>query len=513
MVRQIRFLVVLLAGLALLAVARADAQGRTFYISYSSGSNSNPGTQSAPWKTHPYMSSGSACTGTGSAPSYTHQAGDHFIFRGGETWPSACLPLTIKASGTSGAIDYYGVDQSWYSGISWKRPLFDANYKTVNNMVNASGITYITLDNLELAHQGITPSATFSTASCGIFFGQTTWGGWKAGTTVENVYLHDWAVTSNLNAYPANNFDNVCVGGIVGAAEVSGIETSDANGYAYINGTKTNGLMGGGVAFVGELKNSKIHDGWNGCTTSGSCHDTEFYHIEQSNIANYTGVHSQVIEDNEPCPSTTGNSMPTYNNVIHDNGSGVNIFIRYFSPVYNNVMWNNTNNYAIRLCVPTTDSSSHAGYVLNNTIDVSGSNEGGTAVGVTGSSAVGTLYIANNIIVNGSSSFGISAASEHYSNNYAMPAAEAITYGLASLNLYAPISADSNIVNKGSNLSGSCSGSMKMLCSDAQGAFWYGGSYQPRPTGTSAWTLGAYVVGGQSAAHPNAPTGLVATVQ
>ena len=82
--------------------------GRTFYIDYANGSNSNPGTQTSPWKTHPYMNNVSACTG-GSAPAYAHAAGDHFIFKGGSTWPAACFQMTIISGGTAGAVDYYGV--------------------------------------------------------------------------------------------------------------------------------------------------------------------------------------------------------------------------------------------------------------------------------------------------------------------------------------------------------------------------------------------------------------------
>src|SRR5579862_904931 len=97
----------------------AAQSGRTFYIDYASGSNSNPGTKASPWKSHPYMQAGAGCTGGGTAPAYSHQAGDHFIFKGGVTWPAACFTLDIRAGGNSGAQDYYGVDQSWYSGGAW----------------------------------------------------------------------------------------------------------------------------------------------------------------------------------------------------------------------------------------------------------------------------------------------------------------------------------------------------------------------------------------------------------
>src|SRR6266852_3392189 len=108
LVRKMYLVVPLIAVLAGFGGSPTAAQsGRVFYIDYSGGSNSNNGTsKDSPWKSHPYMQTGSGCTGTGSAPSYTHAAGDRFIFKGGVTWPAACFRLYVPAGGTSGAVDY-----------------------------------------------------------------------------------------------------------------------------------------------------------------------------------------------------------------------------------------------------------------------------------------------------------------------------------------------------------------------------------------------------------------------
>src|SRR5215472_17622049 len=75
---------------------------RTFYIDATGGSNSNLGTSTgAAWKSHPYMRSVSGCSGSGSAPTYTHQNGDRFIFKGGESWPAACFQMNVVAGGAS----------------------------------------------------------------------------------------------------------------------------------------------------------------------------------------------------------------------------------------------------------------------------------------------------------------------------------------------------------------------------------------------------------------------------
>ena len=44
--------------------------------------------------------------------SYTHHAGDRFIFKGGDMWGNSNFPLYTN-SGASGAPDYYGVQTDW----------------------------------------------------------------------------------------------------------------------------------------------------------------------------------------------------------------------------------------------------------------------------------------------------------------------------------------------------------------------------------------------------------------
>src|SRR5205807_1579202 len=92
--------------------------GHVFYIDWVSGSDFNIGTStSTPWKRAPGMQ--------GFAGTYTHAAGDRFIFKGGVTWPSSVFSFVIGNSGTSVNRDYFGVDQTFFSGASWTRPIFD----------------------------------------------------------------------------------------------------------------------------------------------------------------------------------------------------------------------------------------------------------------------------------------------------------------------------------------------------------------------------------------------------
>jgi hypothetical protein len=64
------------------------ATGRTFYIDYVSGNDSNSGTaKSSPWKHAPDMNT---CAAT--CASVTPTGGDYFVFKGGVTWPSEAVP-------------------------------------------------------------------------------------------------------------------------------------------------------------------------------------------------------------------------------------------------------------------------------------------------------------------------------------------------------------------------------------------------------------------------------------
>ena len=119
--QQVRLWLVLTALFLVFGTVSAAAQSaRTFYIDWDSGSDSNSATaRTAPWKRHPYM--------IGFTGSYSHVAGDRFIFKGGVSWPVSCFQMVIESGGTSAARDYYGVDKTWFTGAAWSRPKFDLN--------------------------------------------------------------------------------------------------------------------------------------------------------------------------------------------------------------------------------------------------------------------------------------------------------------------------------------------------------------------------------------------------
>ena len=89
-------------------------------------------------------------------PSYTPVAGDSFILRGGDTWHfgnSGLSPYTGGTwdiytvaygsgkdssciyEGTQTGCVYWGVDQTWYSGSAWTRPILDGDNPPSTSLV------------------------------------------------------------------------------------------------------------------------------------------------------------------------------------------------------------------------------------------------------------------------------------------------------------------------------------------------------------------------------------------
>ena len=127
-----------------------NAMAATYYIDYDSGADSNDGTStSTPWKLCPGM--------VGFAGSYTHSAGDRFVFKGGVTWPYAALPLTIGYSGVSGNPDVYTSDQTWHDGASWTRPTFDGENQPGLwvPIIYALNRTHFTLEYIKITGAGL----------------------------------------------------------------------------------------------------------------------------------------------------------------------------------------------------------------------------------------------------------------------------------------------------------------------------------------------------------------------
>ena len=145
--RQVR--VAFLAGVWALLAPMAQA-ATTYYIDWSGGNDAYHGlSRSGPWKRAPGMAGFSA--------SYSHQAGDQFVFKGGVIWPATALPLAIVHSGVAGNPDTYTTDHDWYDGALWSQPVFDGGGTGVQ-LVTANARSFFTINDLALKNMDVAGS-------------------------------------------------------------------------------------------------------------------------------------------------------------------------------------------------------------------------------------------------------------------------------------------------------------------------------------------------------------------
>jgi len=184
----------------------------TYYIDWDGGSDANNGISTGTaWKRSPGM--------VGFAGSYSHAAGDHFIFKGGVTWPRTVLPLTIANSGNSSTPDVYRSTNTWYSGGSFAIPCFDGEHiQLVGSISSPIYVTgdYITISGIEIKRQLVPNSAGFNAYGHGGIRVSAA----GSFVTVRECWIHDWLPA--VSAATPNNTDSD-FGGVVGLSGSSNI--------------------------------------------------------------------------------------------------------------------------------------------------------------------------------------------------------------------------------------------------------------------------------------------------
>jgi hypothetical protein len=464
----------------LLIATSAASYGGTFYIDFATGNDSNNGTsKTTPWKNHPYMRS---WTG-----SYTHSAGDRFIFRGGAVWTASAFPMTIPGGGTQGSPDYYGVDQSWFSGSSWAKPIFDAQ-----NTIPAGGSMVVfgasaqwdTLDNIEVRNMRIDNSSG-ALDHCLIQF---MYG--AMNVTIQNALVHTWTVTT------AGKYDQM--GGICGLGPMTNVVVDHTTVF---DDDATANKVSACTFNIDVVSFSTIHDCVEGVFGGRIDHDNLIYNIYKSTdgTAHENGLQAQ----NANCQ--------IYNNVLHDVFNGTALYIVGDSGssaagtcnIYNNVVYNSvvTN---INLDMDQASSGNLNVNVFNNSLDSGGS---GTVVRTTPrGTRWNTVTVRNNhYITDGSTGEDIPAGTSNSlndSNNLLMSHLVATLQGILPGNLYAPTAITNSTVGFGVNLT---SLNIPSLTADRIGT--------ARP-GSGAWDAGAYQYGGGGGGgKPLPPTTLAVIVR
>lgn len=396
--------------ISLLLLLAADLPAATYYIDYVGGSDAAAGTSSgAAWKRCPGM--------TGFTGSYSHAAGDRFIFKGGVVWPASVQPLIAANDGTSNSWDYYGVDKTWFAGNSWNRPIFDGGglYRISLEIYERS---YQIVDNLEFTNNGIVEGIL----SVGL----------ANHYTIQNCYFHGW----NTNGF--TNDVLICING-----DFSNVYSDDNIITNCLFDGSPNGTNAGKATYniYGKVLNCTVRNMPNGIVigygTVSGCQ-------VGPTLASFSGAHENGIETLAKGPVTISG------NTVHDSpGNQVIIGEGDISYVYNNLLYN-------PIACPAISVFNHfagTNYLYNNTI-VCADGQGALYLSEQAENQTITVVARNNHFINGtpgSDPYLAITADHNYTN---ATIADAATLGYTSSTSWQPVSPGSPTAGAGTNLSG-----------------------------------------------------------
>jgi hypothetical protein len=531
--KQSMWLAVFLASFLIVG----SASGATYYISASTGSDAHTAA-SAKSKTTPWAHAPGMANCALNCANYTPVAGDRFIFKGGETWGNASFKWAWNWSGTSGARIYLGVDQSWYTGRSWTRPIFDAEGMVMSsgNVFLRNNGNYVTVDNIEFR-------GFFGVAGQG--FGNNTYinPGASTGMILEHCYLHGWstesdalvfvAITGNP-AFPSLTVDfTVRYNVFSGKDSPEGLADPDCtsscrakgsamfNGISYMYGNYCEYVI---TCYVGSAFKEAAYNWFTELrlTTDGLAHGNLFESILDGPGAPL--FHDNVLCNNRVAGAVTLWLIPeknsttyAWNNVICNPGIANIVNLGDGTPVNaplccgRVVFVNNTVE-----CGPDGDLFySHSGALIN-TSDV-------THVCVTvtgpGTGEVDAVIKNNHFITSHATPISGTGRSLIQSNNVTQPRAAALAqgYGFAQFPYkFSPTTVTGATIDAGATLAPDCA-IMYTLCSDTRYGVVYddvahtvtllGRTANTRLIG-AAWDVGAYEFGQGGAAKPPTPSGL-----
>jgi hypothetical protein len=514
MIKQILFILIF----------SVNAWAATYYVDYVGGSDSNNGTsKSTPWKHAPGMQ---GCTGNcasyqtaHNSPSETSGAGNNFILKGGVTCPLSVLPWDwVYGSGTTASPIYFGVDQTWYSGDVWSRPILDAENSeipldvwSVALMARFYGDGYI-VDNIEFKRLAqLSDDHTQQPGMLGVGTSEAS----VQGIEVKNCYFHGWSHGGT------SIHDNMF---IMGSVLWSTIDIKLKIHHNVFDGSDTTKDMAGIIKrSVGHFYNNYVSDVSNMlvATNTGYIWGNTFVNIAIPRGINCTAQNGVASYFSYDC-TTHGNTDETYgthygyyNNYSNHVGGGANL-IYYPSPsgstsIFNNVIVDD-GNQTMQLGAQYMTSGNSFGYnIFNNTIngiDDVGSINGGYAGG---SYKFGWAKIQNNHIISSPqvNSINMSAYTTTITqdHNVDMTPAQATSanYTTSSTYPYFPPVGGST-VNTGTSLSSICSGlsdvSPSLMATDClkdttlgvdYNATTHTVSYPKRtPITRTTWDIGAY---------------------
>jgi hypothetical protein len=478
-----RYLIAIVGWLAM----ELSALGSPYYIDYAGGSDAANGlTKPTAWKTHPYMRN-TAVAG------YVHTPGDIFIFKGGVTWPNACFTMSIMAGGTVGTEDYYGVDDTWFTGAAWSRPIWDGQatefaggYDVMVLFNLAAHPDNVTFDNIDMTRLYWTGNKAYSwvsyvnlSVSSNVVLANCQFRNWSHGTYATGT-RDDLKVVIGANSSPYNPgcvITNALIDGENAANATDNTSSGEAT-YAYsgnvINSTIRNCISG---PIVTGNPASLVPQIVSGCD------------IGPTYMSFDSGAHPDGIFNNG------GHIFYWYDNYFHNNrvlsiftgnGSGAE-----HSYIWNNVVWNGPNNSPIVIDTPYTGGQI---FVWNNTLV--GDAFAGLRINSRGIGPLGVLDLRNNLVISSAGLYtldtGASITTVTNSNNTLLTPGEAWVLGYTAANRWIPTSISAPTVGAGTDLTALLGG---VLTTDIlgttrpSGATWDTGAYEFLVAGTSPGVL------------------------
>lgn len=519
-----------------LSTSSAFAQ-HTYYISKSLGSDSNTSTQ-AQSKSTPWAHATGMHGAASNAASYSIQAGDKFIFYGGDTWTNGDLGLNAFTNGTStncilpygtgatSSCTYYGVDQTWYNssvcGSSFCRPIWDcggsacASWGSGQAAFAYMGCKYCVIDNIEMR------GFYLSNGTAEFVYTDQEY------VEVRNIYAHGWShaagATSQLASFFSCSTDAAnCVGVLMDNNIIDGSDSSTQEMMW--------GSYGGGIE---RIFNNYYSYG------PGFVSSWNFFYGNTVEYCtdSFDGNHGNCVFNGGPL---SGNNVYQFNNVIRHTTSTCPGCVKlwffgqsganssYVGYGFNNIEYDQDPANIVDY-TPSSGTGSSWGtqYLFNNTIECGNdSTQSNCTYGATGGHPF-TLSVQTNHWITSQTPCG-PATCPNETNDLTQTVSQANSAGYNSTQTFAfaPTSATSPTVGAGVNNTSICTtlASLDAVAGAAcQQDTTFGVMYNTstrtlsqratnaRPT-TGAWDQGAYEFTNLQSQAPQPPTLLQVTVQ
>lgn len=459
----------------------------TYYIDFAGGSDSSSGASTAaPKKRHPRMA-GAAWTG----PSYSHAAGDIFIFKGGVTWDNTCFPLISSDAGGVGNPDTMTVDAAWYTGGAWSQPIFNLTGTLLSgsgaaaDMVRLNG-NYNTVNNIKFT--GIRWAAS-GAAPTAINLGTAT------NIRITYCTFTDFAPTSGTQD----------VLNVIKGYTASPFNAGSYVGYCTFDNSANSGLWGCGVKYAETIEYCTMHDLPNGIESVSQ-------QIRYNTIYNIKGSGDSTAHENGilAYPANNG-TLYIHHNKVYGVLAGVP-----FSCAFNNVTAGNTGTV---YCYDNLSYGHTAGaqpFAFDPALDGAGTRGTIFCYNNTGqSSGSQTVFIfpvrtsALIAVFNCYNNHGITESAALYTtgangaavinagNNLLQNNATANGQGFVSGNSYAPTSTSNSTYNAGIDLSGTFTTDI-LGVTRPQAVLWDVGAYELLGSGGGSVISGSISISGNA---------------